>query len=74
MEIFYIFFYEKAHTAYYYCSDTNCKGKGTYNFDIEKESEYNKKMKNTEIFVLSKEHTIEYNSHNYVINETAIKD
>ena len=31
-------------------------------------------MKNSYIFVLSKEHNIDYNSHNYVINETAIKD
>ena len=65
---------EKSHSGYYYCSDTNCKGKGTYLFVPDNTSEYEKKFHKKEFFTLSKEHSLEYENHNYIINENTIHD
>ena len=59
---------KSSNSAYYYCSDTSCNGKGTYNFNDEIKSEFEKKIGNKETFQITKEHTIEYSQHNYVIN------
>ena len=65
---------KSSNSAYYYCSDTSCKGKGTYSFNDEIKSEFEKKIGNKEPFQLTKEHSIEYSQHNYVINEETIGD
>ena len=64
---------EKSHSGYYYCSDIKCNGKGTYLFNTEITSENEKELNKNEWFTLSKDNTLEYENHNYVINENTIK-
>ena len=41
---------KSSNSAYYYCSDTSCKGKGTYNFNDEIKSEFEKKLEIKKLF------------------------
>ena len=61
-------------SGYYYCSDTHCRGKGTCIFNMENISEYEKKINNKEIFNITKDHTISYENHNYIISLTLKND
>ena len=65
---------KNSNTAYYYCNDTSCSGKGTYVLNNENKTEFEKKFNNNEFFYLTKDHSIDYEHHNYNINEKTIKD
>lgn len=65
---------ENAHSGYYYCSDTNCAAKCVYTFSQDNISEFEKIKNKTEKYTLTKDHTLEYLNHNYIINENIIKD
>lgn len=65
---------DKSNSGYYYCSDTTCKGKGTYTFNQNNITEYEKKINKLENFELTKEHTLTYEKHNYNINIEVYQD
>ena len=53
---------------------TNCSSKGILQINNDKKTEYEKLIENKENFNLTKIHNIEYEQHNFIINETAIKE
>ena len=65
---------ENSKSGYYYCNDIHCRGKGTCIFNMENISEYEKKINNKEIFNITKDHTISYENHNYIISLTLKND
>ena len=64
---------EHSDTGYYYCSDTSCNGRGTYYFKKENKNLFGNKKDNDK-FNITKEHNIDFEHHNYNINQMAIKD
>ncbi len=65
---------KKNNIAYYYCSDTSCKGCGLVRYELNTNNEYEKLKKNIEQFIITKEHSIPYIEHNYQKNKEIIND
>ena len=66
-------YHKIANTAYDYCSDTSCKGKGYNTFKIEEV----KLLYETliyENFKISNAHSIPYKEHEYILNKIILKD
>ena len=67
--------YINTSTAYYYCTDTNCTVKCTYNFYHNNDkSEYEILKENNSKIILTKEHNIPFEEHEYNINKRVIED
>ena len=64
----------KNNTSYYYCSDTKCSGRGLVRFDVNEKTEYDKKEKDLENFILTKEHSFPYEEHSYQKYKTIKKE
>ena len=66
-------YHKNSNTAFYYCSDTNCKGKGFNTFNIEDTKLLYETIK-YDNFKVTNEHSIPYEDHSYILNETILKD
>ena len=59
-------FYYKTYTGYYYCSDTQCKSRIIFRFcNNVGISEFQKIKEKSESYELTKNHSKDFNEHNY---------
>ena len=67
--------YNKSNTtAYYYCSDTNCTGRGLIKYILDGNTEYEKKINGKEELINTKNHSIDYEDHSYQKYKQVILD
>ncbi len=63
------YYNDNKNNIYYNCIDTKCKGTGIYtlieNNNKLKNNKVNQSKDNKDNFILTKNHTIDYDDHNY---------
>ena len=67
-------FNNNQNTAYYYCSDIECKGRGYSRYSKNKKNQNEININTNENFIITKSHNIDYVNHNYIKYKKVLED
>ena len=67
-------FNNNQNIAYYYCSYTECKGRGHIRYSKNKNYQNEININTNENFIINKSHNIDYENHNYIKYKKILED